>query len=253
MRYVWVMTVVLNVLVEALLLLGTNRLRGCPSSLPRVMLAAALGGGHAWLCLTPGFRFLGSALWRLVFLALMGVIAFGLRRSTLGRGGIFMLLHLALDGLTGGVTASGAVRLAAAAVGIAALCLTGDGTAFQRLIPVELNYRGKRLRLTALRDTGNTLRDPVTGRSVLVVGAEAAKELTGLTAKQLKHPVETMGQIPGLRLIPYHTVGQTGGLLLALPVKNAKIGQWQGSTLVALAPERIGQGTDYQALTGGMA
>ena len=253
MQPIWVMTAILNLLVEGLLLLGTNRLRGCPSDLFRVLAAAVVGGGHTWLCLLPGFRFLGSALWRLVFLALMAVIAFGMQSSALGRCGIFALLHLALDGLTGGVTASGAARLVVAAAGIGALCLLGEGSAFQPLIPVELNYRGKHLRLTALRDTGNTLRDPVTGRSVLVVGVDAAKELTGLTQDQLRHPVETMGVIPGLRLIPYHTVGQEGGLLLALPVKNARIGSWKGSALVALAPEGIGQGSDYQALTGGMA
>ena len=123
MQPIWVMTAILNLLVEGLLLLGTNRLRGCPSDLLRVLAAAVVGGGHTWLCLVPGFQFLSSALWRLVFLALMAVIAFGMQPSALGRCGIFALLHLALDGLTGGINASGAVRLAVAAAGIGALCL----------------------------------------------------------------------------------------------------------------------------------
>ena len=100
----------------------------------------------------------------------------------------------------------------------------------------------------ALRDTGNCLIDPITGGSVLVIGAQAAEKLTGLTAGQLKDPLRTMGQLPGLRLIPYKTIGNTG-FLLALKIPEAKIGNRQGSTIVAFSPLILG--TNYQALTGG--
>jgi len=118
---------------------------------------------------------------------------------------------------------------------------------------VELSYGDKRVQLTALRDTGNTLRDPVTGRQVLVVDASTAGKLTGLSVQQLKKPVESVTALPGLRLIPYRAVGQAGGLLLALKIPQAKIGSWQGSALVAFAPEGLGSDGTYQALTGGAA
>ena len=75
----------------------------------------------------------------------------------------------------------------------------------------------------------------------------------GLTAQQLAHPVETAasGVITGLRLIPYHAVGQPGGMLLALRFRDAKIGNAQAQPLVAFAPERIARGEMYQMLTGG--
>jgi len=103
-----------------------------------------------------------------------------------------------------------------------------------------------------LEDTGNCLRDPVTGASVLVVGAQAARLLTGLTQQQLRSPLTTLGTIPGLRLIPYRTVGTGAGLLLAMRFQNVRIGSWQGSTLVAFAPEGLEMGHPYQALTGGL-
>ena len=98
------------------------------------------------------------------------------------------------------------------------------------------------------------LRDPVTGQSVLIVDATAAWRLLGLTRQQLMTPVETVaaGKFPGLRLIPYRTVGQTGGLLAALRMENVKIDQWQGSALVAFAPVGLDAENGYRALTGGM-
>ena len=251
----WGRAVALNILVELLLLLGTNRLCGYPPGLLRTVPAAILGGLYAGACMVPGFRFLGSTLWRVVSLGIMAMGAFGLCRSGLRRGAVFALLHMALNGVVQGLGDKSLLSLAAGAAGIFALCLLGfRGTIGGRqLIPVELRYAGRHLRLTALRDTGNTLRDPVTGSSVLVVGPEAASRLTGLTPQQLKSPVETMGAIPGLRLVPYRAVGQEAGFLLALRIPEVKIGSWQGSALVAFAPEGVGQGTEFQALTGGAA
>ena len=105
----------------------------------------------------------------------------------------------------------------------------------------------------SVEDTGNLLRDPITGRQVLVVGGDVALELTGLTQEQLRSPVESIGALPGLRLIPYRNVGNSSGFLLALRLQNVKIGKWKGSTLVAFAPEGLSSEGAYQALTGGAA
>lgn len=247
----WKEALVVNLLVECLLLMGANRLCGYPSTLWRIILGAAMSGVYAAGCMVPGLRFLGNTIWRVVSLGVISMTAFGLCQSAVRRGAVFALLHMALEGLSQWNTDAGFVSLALGAGCIFALCMLGfrGSIGGKQMIPVELNYGGKRIHLTALRDTGNTLRDPLTGCSVLVVGAEAAMELTGLTAQQLKCPVETIGVIPGLRLIPYQTVGQKSGFLLALRIKQVKVGSWKGSALVAFAPE--GLGTEYQALTGG--
>ena len=107
------------------------------------------------------------------------------------------------------------------------------------------------MNLTALRDSGNTLQDPVTGESVLVIGPKAAEQLTGLNPQQLRTPLESLGSLPGLRLIPYKAVGCSGGMLLAKRFERVKIGKKWGRVLVAFAPEGLGEGQMYQALTGG--
>jgi stage II sporulation protein GA (sporulation sigma-E factor processing peptidase) len=164
---------------------------------------------------------------------------------------------MALGGIALGVGNGGLGSLVAAAAGISLICAVGfrEKLGSVSYVPVYLSYGGKSVRLTALCDTGNTLRDPVTGRSVLVVGADVAQQLTGLTKQQLQSPVQTMSQAPlsGLRLVPYHAVGQDSGLLLALRMQDVIIGKWKGSSLVAFAPQGLSMEGNYQALTGGAA
>ena len=121
----------------------------------------------------------------------------------------------------------------------------------RRLLPVEISGGGKHIRLTALVDTGNELRDPITGQSVLVIGSQAAQELTGLTPEELKRPLETItaSPLPGLRLIPYRAVGSESGLLLAMRFPSVCLGGRTGAGIVAFAPQRFGE--EYEGLIGG--
>ena len=224
-------------LVNSLLLMATGLLLGDKPNLFGLLGGSFLWGVLAVLSLYPGLRILGSNIPRLSALAVTAFLAFGFRRSSVRNVLIFLLLHLSVTG----ITQSAGVPDALLCFLVAWLvCMTGPKG--QNLIPVELSYGGKTLTLTALRDTGNTLRDPVTGRQVLIVEADIAGKLTGLT------PATTMGEIPGLRLIPYKPVGNAG-FMLALNIPKAKIGNRQGSAIVAFSPHSLG--TNFQALTGG--
>ena len=245
----------LNFLVAFLLLMGTNRLSGYPPDPGKAALAALLGAAYCGLCLLPGFSFLGNLLWRVVNLVPMSGIAFGWNRSTVTRGALFTLLSMALGGIATGMGKGGFLMLVVAAAGVWVLCrMSFRGAAGSReYLPMRLQYGQKSVQIMALRDTGNTLRDPVTGEGVIVAGAEVAYKLTGLTKEQLKSPLETLSRrpLPGLRLIPYRSVGQPGGMLLAMRFENVRLGSQKGSALVAFAPESLGLGEAYQALTGG--
>lgn len=249
------LVMLLNFLVDFLLLLGTNRLAGYPPNWSRAATAAVLGAAYGGGCMLPGFRFLGNSLWRLVVLALMAGIAFGWNRSALQRGAVFVLLSMALGGMASSIGKGSFMMLILAALGLWLLCrVSFRGSLGQReYIPVELNWNNRKVKLIALRDTGNTLRDPLTGEQVLVAGGDVAEELLDLTQEQLRHPVELLasGTFPGLRLIPYHAVGQPGSLLPALRFRNVKIGDTYGDPLVAFAPEVLAQGAIYRMLTGG--
>lgn len=250
------LTVLLNFGVDLLLLLGTNRLAGFPPGLRRLIPAALLGAFYSGACLLPGFRFLGSTLWRLASLGLMAVTAFGWNPSALKRCGIFLLLSMALGGTVYllGRSSVPALLLAAAALWGLSRVAFGGQVGGKEYVSVELAREGHCVHLTALRDTGNTLRDPVSGEPVLVIGSEAAEELTGLTRQQLSRPLETLAlrPLPGLRLVPYHAVGNSGGMLLAMRFRNVRIGQVRRDAIVAFACDGLGRGEVYQALTGGL-
>lgn len=247
---------VLSFLVNVLLIFGTNRLVESPLYPIRGILAAAMGGVYSGACSLPGFSFLGSILWRIISLIMVGVFAFGIQKNTLYPTAVFCLMSMAIGGVASGLENSSFWNVLLATGCICLLFYIGfvkrnDGTTY---VPVELHYDEKQCSLTALRDTGNTLKDPITGSSVLIVGADIAKDLTGLTGEQLRKPVEAMGQnpLPGLRLIPYRTVGQPAGMLLAMRIPKMRIGRWQGSGLVAFAPDTLSPDGKFQALTGGV-
>ncbi len=245
---------ILNFLVDLLLLLGTNRLAGHPVGLKRAIPAALLGSGYAACCVLPGFAFLGNLLWRLVSLTLMSILAFGLSGSGLRRGVLFVFLSMALGGIAMGLGRGGFVSIVLSAGGVCFLCLVGfrGRAGGQQYLPVTIRYAGRTAHLTALVDTGNTLRDPLSGRPVLVVDAAAATKLLPLSREQLTSPVETLAtaKVPGLRLIPYSAVGQSAGLLLGLRPDGVQINGKEAEYMVAFAPQSLGQG-QYQALAGG--
>lgn len=246
----------LNFLVDLLLLLGTNRLSGFPPGVKRAVPAAALGSVYSGACLLPGFRFLGNTLWRVVCLGLMGGIAFGMNRSAVKRIGVFVLLTMAMGGVAVGFGRSDFGMLLLSALLVWLLCRIGFGrrVGSREYVPVVIREGDRTAELIALRDSGNTLQDPITGEQALIISPEAAWKLTGLSESQLRSPMETLlsRPVPGLRLIPYSAVGQPGGMLLAKRFSDVRIGASQGSALVAFAPERLGNGEVYQALTGGV-
>ena len=251
------LVILINFLVDFFLLLGTNRICGYPSALGRVALAGAVGGIYGGACLLPGLsRFLGNTLWRIVSLCIISVIAFGFAKETVRKSVVFILLSMALGGIATGFGKGNFWSLIASAAGVCLMCAIGFREKIGAIayIPLELTYKDVHLRLTAIQDTGNTLKDPVTGDSVIVIGLQDAIKLTGLTKEQLENPVSAVAgaAVPGLRLIPYRTVGQSQGMLLALRIPCVRIGSWQGSRLIAFSPQELGSKGTYQALTGGV-
>lgn len=268
----------LNFAVNALLLSGSARLSGAPIVWRRLLLAAALGAAYALLALLPACAFLTGVIWKLLVCAGMVALAFGLRRSSLRQGLLFFGLSaafaglvLALDCVTGGsavllggsayyVTSFQAlVLLGGACYLLCSLALRGillhSGA---ELVPVMLRLGKKTVSLTALRDSGNTLRDPVSNAPVLVVQWQVARRLLPqagtLKQEDFKDPFALFARWQAYRprLIPYHAVG-ADGMLLAIRCDRVRIGKREcAGGLVAFSPTPVSDGGNYEALTGGM-
>lgn len=258
-------TAVLNFLTDYLLLWGTGALTGKRQGSLRLCLGALLGGLYGGVCLLPGFRFLGGAFWRILFLGLMLALAFGLGRQLLRQGILFLTLTLALGGGGYLLRQGGSLSFLTLGAGAGALALgcrvlarTGTGTGERTELTLCLGQR--QVRVTALRDTGNGLKDPLTGRAVTVIGPRAAEKLLPVQVDRaaLADPASAMEnllrQAPGLRLrlIPYQAVGREGGLLLGLRCDRVTAGRERLGELIAISPTELSGNGSYEALTGGI-
>ena len=275
----------LNTVLNALLLLGAARLSGAAICRWKILGAAALGGLYAVLCVLPGCAWLGSLPVKILASAGMLLLSFGPRKTALRTGLLFFALSFAFAGVVFLLTEIfnvGLVFLNGAAcypVSGRALVLTAAAvyllvrTVFTRLtahggglVPVELRMGERTARMTALRDTGNGLRDPVTNQPVLVADWRAARPLLPpeaaavITGESLRRPAELLPRLVRTagegkwRLVPYRAVGTGSGLLLAMRCGEMRIGGRKiQNGLVAFSPTPLSDGGTYSALTGGAA
>lgn len=255
MRVYLDLVMLLNFLVDLCLLLGTNRLGGYPTGWKRCMLGAAFGGLYSGVCMLPGFQFMGNLLWRFLSLLIMAGISYGFTSHMLRQAGVLLILSMALGGLAMSFGKGEVLPLLCCGVILLGLCRLGFAypPGSVQYEEVTIGYGEKRVRILALRDTGNNLVDPVTGESVLVISGRIARELTGLTDAQLRDPLGTLakGALPGLRLIPCRTV-YGGGMLLGMRFSDITVGKRKTSAVVAFAQDGLGREEAFQALTGGV-
>ena len=272
----------LNFLIDWLLLKTAVALTGQHPAWWRLVLAALLGAVYAVAVLLPKLSLLGALPCRLLLFALMCVAAFGFGKQAVKPGlwylGVccgFCGLAYALSVLLGhGVLLLGGTVWYAVSFRFLALLAGASYLAVWLLlpklgqhngsqtVPLVLHLNGRSASLTALRDTGNTLRDPISGRPVLVADSTLLKKLlpdVPLTPAQLHRPAEAMALLsivrPTLkpRLLPYRAVGAEHALLLAFGCEyTAPHSKNPRPILVAFSPTPVSDGGLYQALTGGM-
>lgn len=266
----------LNLVVNYLLLLATAKLAGEPMRRLRLACGASLGALYAAAVFFPGMGFLTNPLCKLGAAILMLLCGFGTSRRILRvtlvffglscafGGGIFAIGLLGGRGLTlrNGILYSAMdlrIILLSAAICYVLLTLVFQRTAQhprRELTPAVLTFGGKKVSLTALVDTGNTLTDPVTGRPVMVAEGDGLRPLLPLEA-DFRDPVSAMEKLSHtecgkyFRLLPYQAVGVECGMLLALRLDRAQVGTRDyGGILVALSPNRLSDGGGYSALIG---
>ena len=249
--------VLLNLAVDYLLLLATARLAGLPLRRRRLGLCAALGAAYAAAVFLPGCRELAHPLCRLAAGTAMCRLAWRRERRPWRLTALFFLLSGALAGL---LLAMGS----AIGFGLLLHLVFRQGARHEggELMDVTVSLQGRRQRLRALHDTGNTLRDPVSGQPVLVLEQDALRELWPPEAARIVEmrlpPEEKMARLHRLdgtcrwSLLPFCAVGTEAGLLLAVRSDYVKVGSiTYPRILLALTPGAVSDGGGYQALWGG--
>ena len=222
---------IVNALADYVLLILTARVTGGGVKRRRVVFASALGGAYSVIAALIG-GFYASPVPALAVCVLMALCVFGGKRSFARRLFCFLGLSAAFGGAltaVGGGLGGGNMKLFAAAFLVSwaafAFFLRGGAksVALRRVEDIEIGLGGKKAKLRALMDTGNDLRDPISGRRVIVTTADAVSCLfePGAAAllKSGKDPVGLMPELAertGLRfsLVPYRSLGVESGLIL---------------------------------------
>ncbi len=252
-----------NLLTDYLLCLVSARVCGLTLRRRRYALAAALGALYAVLSVLPGLAFLRTPPGILAAAALLAAVAFGAERRPFRCGGVFLAVSAAFGGAVWAVSLAGGARPGAAVSGRVlllafALCYAAVSLLFARRaqLPdraraeVVLREKGRESRFMALRDSGNALCDPLTGRPVMLVSPHALAPVLPEAAALFsgQDPVQALreaAQLPGLarrfRLIPYASVGARGLLPAFRPERLTVDGRVE-ELLVAVTPSAAGDG-----------
>jgi len=266
----------LNLLIDYLLLLGGASLCGLPLRRGRFALSALLGALWSVGTVLPGGRVLASAGWKLALSALMACVAYGPGPRFLRSWGGFLLVSTALGGAVWAVSMLGGVprgnspwvpvsfRMLFLAFGLsyAALRLLFRRAVEKRerrILALRLTLEERCVEFPALRDTGNELHDPASGRRVCVAEARSLAPLFPELFPELlgsRDPVLVMEALSGLPccrgrvcLVPYSAVGVEGALLAALrPGALFADGQPLDGVLVALSPTPLSSDGEFSAI-----
>lgn len=272
-----------NLVINYLLLLSTARFCGVYARRRRILAGAAFGA----LCAVPLYfaspGVLLSLLIKLCLCAAVTAVTFGKQ----GRG-VFPRLclsftvisfvfaggaaALAYIGGTGGISVSGGIPyfgvpseliFAAAALSYGVLTLIGAarGSARQKSSDIGISVDGRSLRLRALSDSGNMLREPISGKPVIVVPATAAASLfadaearilSDLSARDVFDAYSrlTAARAGMFRLAPYKTAGGSGMMIVLRPDAVTVDGRRTDKYLVGISPEEIDAGAGCRAVIG---
>ncbi len=266
----------LNMAIDYFLLLCSARVAGAELRRRRFLLAAALGGLYAVGCVLPGMGFLSSGAVKLAAAALMAVAAYGGETHLLRCFVVFLGVSAAFGGavfafsLISGTAVSGPfyVPVSPRVLVISfAVCYAAVSLVFRRLgrraerevVPLTVSLAGREARLRALRDTGNALSDPASGRPVAVAEAAALAPLFppgGPAPLPLDDPAglcQALSALPGfagrVTLVPYSSLGSPHGMLAAIRPDSVLSDSGERlSVLIAVAPGSLGGDGGYNAI-----
>lgn len=281
-----------NLVMNYAILWAAAKLCRIPAGRIRLAAGAALGASYALAIFIPEFVFLLSVWFKAAASVIITAVAFAPLppKKFLACLGAFYLASFALGGLTLGMiffihsgnfasfNGIGTVIVEhfwpGVILGLAAFWAAGRGVAtlfkrgvFDGLFKMELvlKFRGEQVRVEALLDTGNQLRDPLTGRPVIVVEYDVLKPLlppevlecfVGTAEPDVWRVLGSLSQspwAPRFSAVPFQSLGRGRGLMVGFrPDEVLVLRQGRqapaGKAVVAICFKKLDSGGSYRAL-----
>ena len=265
----------INAVVDYLLLLTTAQLMGLPLRRGRYSIVSIVGGLYSAAAMV--FPLLGQWWVKCTVGLAIALMAYRREAERWRAAALYFLLSGAMAGAMLAVTLRAGQEsgtLYFATVGWRTLLLSAAGfyglltlLFYQKakhgggeLMEMTVDAFGRRCRIQVLRDSGNVLRNPVDGQPVLVAESEAVRSLLPEAAAAIimggDGPEDKMAALydagfTAFTLLPYHSIGCSEGLLLALKSDAIQAGSRRiPRALIALYHGKIGRGV-YHGLWGG--
>lgn len=254
---------ILNLVINYLLLLISGRVCGLVLRRGRYFFAAVLGAGYAVGMYLPGLEFLALPGMKLCLWLIMALMAYAREENMLRCGVVFAAVSAAFGGFLWAIELAGGrpafdmrtmLLSFALCYGLLRLIFGGKARlAEQKRVKLRLELSGRSTEFMALVDTGNQLRDPISGRAVLVASPAALSPLfPGFEALLEMEAVELMEKSEGLdelrgkfRLLPFSSLGGRG-LVCAFRPDRAVSGERELEIMAAISKEAAGDG--FQAI-----
>ena len=240
-----------NFLMDYILLLLVRKMLKCSATHGRVCIGAAIGALlTCFIVIVPVpyvIKFLFSYLFINTFMLVTGL---KIRKiKTLVKAVILLYIGtFLLGGILGYIrqyVRVGSLLLAAAIVGYYIILGMWNFLSRMRkmqdtICRVKLHYNGQVCEINGLLDTGNQLKDTVTGEPVSVLGREEAKKLLGTSIPE------------GIRYIPYHSIGKEQGMMALVRMERMCVQReeecWLEKPLIAISEEQISKTNEYQMI-----
>lgn len=130
---------------------------------------------------------------------------------------------------------------------------------------VEINFQNKVSKIKAMIDTGNLLKDPITGTNVIVVESEeleniipkeVLKKINNLVTGEIQDNQEEMQEyLARVRMIPFSSLGKQNGMLVGfkpdnIVVKCEDVEQEMNKIIVGIYDKKLSKTNDYTGLVG---
>ena len=283
MRVVYLDTLFfLNFTVDYFLLRLTAAIGGIYPKIHRLLLGAALGAVLAVILFFPPLSRWSAAVFRVLTCCLTVLTAFGKQgwHQWLRLCGLFLVLTLfcagAVFGLTlrnGNISLQNGVPYMNISISVMVISFTmiymlsklvfgqGRGNVTRSYREIVAVKAGKRISFRALADSGNLLRDPVSGRRVLILQAETASDLfMGAGSVLLQNLPKEVGEadLERLRrccktafwLLPVHTAVQDGMMLVFRPDELLLDGKPTAEYVIGVSALQMEIGGDCRAVIG---
>lgn len=283
-----------NLVMNYAILWAAAKLSRAPVHRVRMVAGAALGAAYVLAIFIPGAGFLQTVWFKTAVSVAIVAVAFPFRsfRMFLTCLGCFFLASFTLGGLAVGMifylnssrisSWAGMAKVMAGnfwpGIVLALLAMWAAGRGFTALvkkgvfenlfrIPVFINSGGKQVKVEALLDTGNQLKDPMTQNPVVVVEYDSLKPLlpeevqAGFEREEEASIWNILGSLSDSDLVsrfsavPFQSLGRTDGVMLGFRpdevviVRQGKLTK-PGRVVVGIYRNKLDPEGSYHALLG---